>query len=94
MDEIETEEHGIIRTNRLLAVFAGTTLWISVLSYLLPAFNTGYALVLAGWIAIGSKDYSRTLSDFQRPMKLRVPIGLALLAPGWPFLYRRFKRGA
>lgn len=88
MDEEETT----LKINRLLAVFAGTVLWMTILGNLMPGFNTGYALLLAAWIGFGSKHYSKTLTDFERPMKAHVLLALALLAPGWPFLYWKMKK--
>ena len=76
-----------INLNRLVAVGAGTMLWIALLKLLLPSVAFGHALLLGVWIALGSQHYARTLADFQRPLTPRILLGLALLSPGWPLLY-------
>lgn len=80
-----------LTVNRLAAVGLGTVLWVSVLKWLLPAFTLGHALLLGVWIAMGSHHYARTFVDFKRPLKPVILVGLALMAPGWPFLYWRMK---
>jgi len=89
---MDTEKQ--INLNRLVAVGAGTMLWITLLKLLLPIFAFGHALLLGVWIALGSQHYARTLADFRRPLKFHTFIGLALLSPGWPFLYWNLKYGS
>jgi len=81
-----------IELNRLLAVGAGAMLWTALLKWLVPNFAFGDALLLSIWIAMGSRHYVKTFVDFRRPLKLTSFVGLALLSPGWPFLYWSMKR--
>lgn len=74
-------------TNRLITVGVAIVLWVGGLRTLVAEFAVTHALVLAVWIAMGSRHYAKALSDFQQPLNLKTLIGLALLAPGWPILY-------
>lgn len=76
-----------VNLNRLVIVGVATMLWVGGLRALLPEFGVTQAMVMAVWIAMGSRHYAKALSDFQRPLDLKTLAGLALLAPGWPILY-------
>ena len=79
--------------NLLLAVGIGTIIWMVLLKTALPVFNLAHALILAAWIALGSRHYVKAFVDFQRPLRPTILLGLGLMSPAWPILHWKRMHG-
>ena len=80
-------------TNRLLVVGVSVMVWLLAVRLILDWFDVTHAVILAVWIAMGSKHYAAALKDFEGRMSLETFAGLVLMAPAWPVLYWQARSG-
>lgn len=74
-------------TNRLVVVGLSSMAWLLAMRLVADWFDVTHAVVLAVWIAMGSKHYAAAVSDFNERLTLEKLAGLILMAPAWPLLY-------
>lgn len=77
----------IEEANRLVVVAVASVAWLMAMSVVAEWFDVFHAIVLAVWIAMGSKHYAAAISDFNERLTLGKLGGLVLMAPAWPLLY-------
>lgn len=82
MSKKSTEE-----TSRLVVVGVASVAWLIAMNVVADWFDVFHAIVLAVWIAMGSKHYAAAISDFNERLTLEKLGGLVLMAPAWPLLY-------